>query len=76
MKPKLFLRIAALLIFFHAAAHTLGIVTWKQAKAQQQQEVVAAMSNNLLFTFMGADHSFGDFYTGFGIACTSQKRYC
>jgi hypothetical protein len=69
MKPRLLLRVAAFLILLHAVAHTIGIITWKDAKTQEQRDVVAAMSDNR-FSFMGAVHSFGDYYTGFGIACS------
>jgi len=67
MTPKLLLRIAAVLIFVHATLHTIGFTTWKTAPDPVEQEVVHQMTGHQ-FPFMGAIHSLGDYYDGFGYA--------
>jgi hypothetical protein len=67
MKPKLLLRIAAILILIHCVLHTFGFTTWKQAPDSAYKSIVDGMVNHK-FPFMGAIHSLGDFYDGFGYA--------
>ena len=67
MKPKILLRIAAALIFIHSVLHTFGFTTWKQAPDAVYKSVVDGMVSHK-FPFMGAVHSLGDFYDGFGYA--------
>jgi hypothetical protein len=67
MKPKLLLRIAALLILIHTILHTIGFRTWKEAPDPVYKSVVDGMTGHK-FPFMGAIHSLGDFYDGFGYA--------
>lgn len=69
MKPKLLLRIAAILIFIHGVLHTLGASGWKQATDKVQQLVIVQMTGHQ-FPFMGAIHSFADFYDGFIYSCS------
>jgi hypothetical protein len=69
MKFKLFTRIAAGLMFLHMAGHIMGMLTWTKVDSFAQQSAVAAMTNNH-FNFLGAMHSYGDYFTGFGDGCT------
>jgi len=69
MLPKLLLRIAAVLILFHAVAHTFGHSRWKKAPGTEKQQVITAMTSHS-FPFMGANRSMGDFFEGYGYACT------
>jgi hypothetical protein len=69
MKFKLFTRIAAGLMFLHMAGHIMGMLTWTNVDTFAQQSAVAAMTNNH-FKFMGAMRSYGDYFNGFGNACT------
>ena len=69
MKPKLLLRIASILIFVHSVLHTFGFTTWKQAPDPVYKSIVDGMTGHK-FPFMGAMHSLGDYYEGFGYACS------
>ena len=67
MKPKILLRIAAILIFIHAVLHTYGFNTWKEAPDSVYKTLVVGMTAHT-FPFMGAVRSLGNFYEGFGYA--------
>lgn len=67
MKPKILLRIAAILIFIHSVLHTFGFSTWKQAPDPVYKATVDGMTEHK-FPFMGAVRSLGNFYDGFGYA--------
>lgn len=67
MKPKILLRIAAILIFIHSVLHTFGFSTWKQAPDPVYKTIVDGMTTHT-FPFMGAVRSLGNFYEGFGYA--------
>lgn len=69
MKPKLLLRAASIVMLLHDAGHTLGALTWKQATDPAKIEVIKQMTDNK-FPFMGANRSMGEFYDGYGFACT------
>ena len=69
MKPKLLLRIAAILMLIHTMGHSLGMAGWKNATDPIQKNVIDQMINNK-FPFMGDVHSIADYYEGFGYACT------
>jgi hypothetical protein len=69
MKPKLLLRIAAILILVHSILHTFGFRTWKEAPDPVYKSVVDGMTGHK-FPFMGAIHSLGDYYEGFGYSCS------
>ena len=69
MKPKLLLRIAASLIFIHSVLHTIGMSTWKDTTDPVEKTVVDQMTGHK-FPFMGAIHSLGENFDGFGYACT------
>jgi len=69
MKPKLLLRIAAILIFVHTVLHTIGFSGWKNAPDPVEKGVIAEMTGHK-FPFMGAVHSLADYYDGFGYCCS------
>lgn len=65
MKPKILLRIAAVIMFVHGVLHTIGFTSWKTDP--DRQDVVKAM-NGPKFPFMGASRNIAEFYDGFGYA--------
>ncbi len=65
MKPKILLRIASAIIVLHAVGHLFGMASWTGAETDEQKMVVHAMTDHR-FPFMGAVHSFGDSFNGFG----------
>ncbi len=67
MKPKILLRIAAVIMFTHGVLHTIGFTGWKTDP--DRQDVVKAM-NGPKFPFMGASRNIAEFYDGFGYAST------
>jgi hypothetical protein len=69
MKPKLFLRIASVLIFVHAIGHSFGHLGWKKAHDPVQQEVISQMTEHK-FAFMGKTRSMGEYFDGYGYACS------
>ena len=68
MKPVLFLRIASVLTFIHAALHTIGGVFGSPAPGPQQIAVSAMKANT--FPVMGFTRSFWDFHMGMGLAAS------
>jgi hypothetical protein len=68
MKPTIFLRIAAVLTFIHAALHTIGGVFGKVPPGPASIAVEAMKTNQ--FLLMGHTHSFWDFYRGFSLGAT------
>jgi hypothetical protein len=66
MKPKIFLRIASVLMLLHTVGHTLGALSWRKAPNAAVQKVITAMESNR-FQFMGRSASLADFYSGYGI---------
>jgi hypothetical protein len=65
MKPKLLLRIAAILILIHGILHTTGFSQWKQDPARH--EVTKQMTGKKI-PFMGTSRNMGEYYDGFGYA--------
>ncbi|MDB5089007.1 MAG: hypothetical protein JWR09_3001 [Mucilaginibacter sp.] len=65
MKPKLLLRIAAVLMFLHTMGHTLGALTWKTAPNPAVGLVIKSMETNH-FEFMGRSATLASFYDGYG----------
>ena len=65
MKPKLLLRIAAVLIFIHAVLHTIGFSQWKQDPDPAKGQVIKQMTGQK-FPFMGTSRNMGEYYDGFG----------
>jgi hypothetical protein len=66
MRTVLFLRIASVLTFIHAALHTIGGVFGGAAPGAQQAAVTAMQINQ--FQVMGVTRTFWDFYMGLGLA--------
>ena len=67
MKPKLLLRIAAVVMLLHTIGHSIGALTWKKAPDKAVADVIAGMENNR-FAFVGKQVTLADFYSGFAIA--------
>jgi hypothetical protein len=67
--PKILLRIAAILMVVHFFGHTLGFSGWKKATDPVQQDVIKQMTGPK-FPLMGAIHSMGEYYDGFGYGCS------
>lgn len=67
-KPVVFLRIAAVLTFIHAALHTIGGVFGKAEPGPASAAVQAMQMNQ--FLLMGHTRSYWDFYRGLGLAVT------
>jgi len=65
MKPKLLLRIAAILMFLHTIGHTFGALTWKNAPNAAVGQVIKEMETNH-FEFMGRNTNIASFYEGYG----------
>src|SRR5471030_3332505 len=65
MKPKLLLRIAAILILIHGILHTTGFGQWKQDPDPAKHEVIKQMTGQK-FPFMGTSRNMGEYYDGFG----------
>jgi hypothetical protein len=65
MKPVIFLRIASVLTFLHAALHTIGGVFGGAAPGVQQATVAVMKANE--FAVMGVTRSYWDFYMGLGL---------
>lgn len=71
MKPKLLLRIAAVIMLLHAVGHTLGVATWQKPDGDIPAKVVQIMQAEK-FGFMGSDGAtMAGFYSGFGYCCTA-----
>jgi hypothetical protein len=68
MKPTVFLRIAAVLTFIHAAVHTIGGVFGKAGPGPASVAVQAMKMNQ--FLLLGHTRSFWDFYRGMGLGAT------
>jgi len=66
MRATLFLRIASVLTFIHAALHTIGGVFGKPAPGEQQAVVDTMRAHE--FLAMGAMRSYWSFYLGMGLA--------
>jgi hypothetical protein len=64
---KWMLRIASIIIFLHAAFHSIGALTWKQAPDAGVAKVVDGMLQQT-FSFGGRTVSLGSFYEGYGIS--------
>lgn len=69
MKPKILLKIAAIIMLLHALGHTVGVATWK-TKGDVPTQVIQTMQESE-FNFMGKESStMAGFYTGFGYCGT------
>jgi len=66
MRPKLLLRIAAVIMLLHTAGHSIGALTWSQAPNDRVAAVIAGMQKEH-FDFMGRSSTLASFYNGYGI---------
>ena len=67
MKPKLLLRIAALLMLLHTLGHTMGTLQRKKAPNPAIAQDIARMQNDH-FPFMGREASLWAFYEGYALS--------
>ena len=67
MKPKILLRIAAILILIHAILHTAGFSGWKNDPDPAKHQVIQLMTGQK-FPLMGTSRNMGEYYDGFGYA--------
>ncbi len=67
--PKILLRIAAALMLIHGLGHTIGHSGWKYSTDPVQQGVIHQMTGPK-FPFMGVTRSMGEYFDGYGYACT------
>ena len=67
--PKILLRIAAALMLMHLLGHTIGHSGWKKSTDRVQQEVIRQMTGPK-FPFMGVTRSMGQYFDGYGYACS------
>ncbi|MDB4922090.1 hypothetical protein [Mucilaginibacter sp.] len=65
MKPKLLLRISAILMFLHTVGHTFGALSWKNAPNPSVGQVISGMQKNH-FEFMGRSTTLASFFEGYG----------
>jgi hypothetical protein len=65
MKPKILLRVAAIIMLLHTTGHTMGTLGWKKGPNATIQTVIDNMQKND-FIFMGRTVSLGKFYSGYG----------
>lgn len=66
MRPKLLLRIAAVIMLLHTAGHSVGALTWTQAPNVRVAAVIAGMQRER-FDFMGRSSTIAMLYNGYGI---------
>jgi len=66
MNPKILLRIAAIVLFFHAIGHSMGTFAWQADFSDIPSEVVAKMYQDQ-FNFMGKETTMASLFTGNGI---------
>jgi len=66
MKPVLFIRIASVLTFVHAALHTVGGVFGKPEPGVQEATVAVMKAGQ--FPVMGLTRTYWDFYMGLSLA--------
>ncbi|MDP9076935.1 MAG: hypothetical protein M3O71_05890 [Bacteroidota bacterium] len=65
MKPKILLRIAAIMMFLHTIGHTLGAFSWDEAPDAAVGKVIYGMKI-VHFAFMGRQVTLASFYIGYG----------
>jgi len=66
MTPKLFLRIAAVLLMIHLLGHAAGHMKWDKPEDAGMQQAVAAMKAHKA-PFMGAVKSMADYYNAYSL---------
>jgi len=73
MTAKLPYRIAAVALLLFAAGHTVGFLTYRPESAEGL--AVFSSMNSVHFDFNGAQRSYADFYTGFGLMVTAYLLF-
>jgi hypothetical protein len=66
MKPKLLIRIAAVLMFLHMVGHSFGVLGSRKAPNPTIGRILHDMNTNF-FPFMGRSASLGIFFQGYGM---------
>lgn len=66
MKPKILLRVAAVLMLLHTIGHSMGALTWTKAPNNRVAAIISGMQTEH-FMFMGKSISLGGFFSGYGI---------
>ncbi len=72
---KILLRIAAALMLIHGLGHTIGHSGWKKSTDPIQQGVIHQMIGPK-FPFMGVTRSMGEYFDGYGYACSIFMLLC
>jgi hypothetical protein len=67
MKPKILLRIAAIVLFLHAIGHSMGTFAWQADFSDIPSEVIAKMYQDQ-FNFMGKESTMASLFTGNGVS--------
>jgi len=67
MKPKILIRIAAVLMFIHTVGHSFGALAGGKAPNAAVAQVMQGMQQNH-FSFMGRSASLAIFFNGYGVA--------
>jgi hypothetical protein len=65
MRPKLLLRLSALLVGIHLLGHAFGHFSWKDTQGDRQKQDVIRYMTDYKFDFMGAARSMGEYYEGY-----------
>jgi hypothetical protein len=69
MDSKILLRISSILIGVHGLLHSIGHSAWKAATDPLEQNIIHTMCGQS-FVFMGRSRSLGDYFEGYGYACS------
>jgi hypothetical protein len=72
---KILLRVAAFLMLIHGLGHTIGHSGWKKSTDTIQQGVIQQMTGPK-FPFMGVTRSMGEYFDGYGYACSIAMMLC
>jgi hypothetical protein len=73
MKPVLWLRISAVILFLFAVGHTAGFLTFRPPTAEGR--AVWEAMNNTQFSSKRGTFSYRDFYVGFGLFVTTFQLF-
>jgi hypothetical protein len=73
MKPSLWFRIAAVLLFFFVLGHTAGFLSFRPSTAEGR--AVWNAMNSVHFRVGSGSFSYGGFYVGFGLFCTAYLLF-
>jgi len=67
MKPRVLLRIAAVLMLLHDVGHTFGALGWAKPPNPKVGMIISGMQREH-FDFMGRSATLAQFYNGYGIS--------